>query len=290
VSKRRKGAWAKLLWIKTSYPDNYTDEQTFLDHLQRNPRLQPYEFWKLFADSTVIVQHVCSVAIFACCFTGIYNKSISPATVVFWSSTATIIGWVLWDFWVGQQEKEAKLLNELELEEKMEAEEAHNKENGSTNSTSLPSRPASSHGSAPGTPVGHPTGASTFAAYTTVPPYGDRSLYFSPRTQKRLATIKSSILIYCALLGLSPILRSLTESTTSDSIWAMSSWLMGINIAFFDYGGGVGAKYVNTVYMVYGISANSVLSDFQLPSQQMPRSWLQLCSLPVLAAPPMSSP
>lgn len=252
MSKRRKGAWAKLLWIKTSYPDNYTDEQTFLDHLQRNPRLQPYEFWKLFADSTVIVQHVCSVAIFACCFTGIYNKSISPATVVFWSSTATIIGWVLWDFWVGQQEKEAKLLSELEMEEKMVAEATSEtvKENGSTNgsttnSTPFPSRPASSHGSsAQATPVGHPTGAATFAAYTTVPPYGDRSLHFSPRTQKRLATIKSSILIYCALLGLSPILKSLTKSTTSDSIWAMSSWLMGINVAFFDYGGGVGAKYV----------------------------------------------
>jgi phosphatidylinositol glycan class C protein len=245
-SKRRRGAWAKLLWVKQSYPDNYTDEYTFLDHLQRNPRLQPYEFWKLFAASTVIVQHVCSVAIFVCCFTGIYQERISPATVVFWSSIATIVGWVLWDFWVGQQEKEAKLLNEIE--DKLEGDASTTassivKEHESINGTPMASRPPSSHGSGPPTPVGHPTGASTFATYSTVPPFGDQSLYFSPRTQKRLATIKSSILIYCALLGLSPILKSLTRSTTSDSIWAMSSWLMGINVAFFDYGGGVGAKY-----------------------------------------------
>ena len=61
---------------------------------------------------------------------------------------------------------------------------------------------------------------------------------FSARTQQRLATAKSALLIYCALLGLSPILKSLTRSTSSDSIWALSTWLMIINIFFFDYGGG----------------------------------------------------
>ena len=246
-SKKKLRAWAKLLWVRQSFPDNYTDESTFLDHLQRNPRLQPYEFWKLFADCTVIAQHVCSVTIFVCCFTGMYQTRISPATVVFWSSMATIVGWFLWDFWVGQQEKEAKMLNALE--EKLDgasstAASSVLKENESANGTPLPSRPPSSHGSVPATPVGHPTGASTFAAYTTVPQYGEQSMYFSPRMQKRLATVKSAILIYCALLGLSPILKSLTKSTTSDSIWAMSSWLILINVAFFDYGGGVGAKYV----------------------------------------------
>jgi phosphatidylinositol glycan class C protein len=251
-SKKRRGAWAKLLWVKQSYPDNYTDEYTFLDHLQRNPRLQPYEFWKLFADSTAIVQHVCSVAIFVCCFTGIYQERISPATVVFWSSIATIVGWVLWDFWAGQQEKEAKL--STAQEEKLELSNGDaagtsattlntSKDSDATNRTPIASRPPSPHGSGPTTPVGHPTGAPTFAAYSSIPSYGERDLYLSPRTQKRLATVKSSILIYCALLGLSPILKSLTKSTTSDSIWAMSSWLMGINVAFFDYGGGVGAKY-----------------------------------------------
>lgn len=90
--------------------------------------------------------------------------------------------------------------------------------------------------------VGHPTGAPQFASYIYYPPYNAPASPFSPRNQQRLATAKSAILIYCALLGLSPILKSLTKSTTSDSIWAMSCWLMCINVFFFDYGGGVGVK------------------------------------------------
>ncbi len=90
---------------------------------------------------------------------------------------------------------------------------------------------------------GHPTGATRFANYSYYPPYGASSSLLSPRNQQRLATAKSACLIYCALLGLSPILKSLTKSTSSDSIWAMTSWLMCINVFFFDYGGAVGAKY-----------------------------------------------
>lgn len=88
--------------------------------------------------------------------------------------------------------------------------------------------------------TGHPTGASTFASY--YPPYNNQKTALSPRNRERLVTAKSAILIYCALLGLSPILKSLTESTSPDSIWAMSSWLIIINIFTFDYGAGVEAK------------------------------------------------
>jgi hypothetical protein len=62
------------------------------------------------------------------------------------------------------------------------------------------------------------------------------------RNQQRLTTAKSAALIYAALLGLSPILKSLTRSTTSDSIWALSTWLLLMNVAFFDYSGGPGAQ------------------------------------------------
>jgi hypothetical protein len=72
----------------------------------------------------------------------------------------------------------------------------------------------------------------------------------SLRTQQRLATAKSAMLIYAALLGLSPILKSLTRSTTSDSIWALSTWLLMMNVAFFDYSGGTGAQYVQCCFSV----------------------------------------
>lgn len=297
-SRRRNRAWKKLLWVKQSCaflvvsspvdqrlghldkltamgtdPDNYTDEYTFLDHLQRNPRLQPYQFWRLVADSTVIVQHVSTVAIFVCCFTGIFQERVSPVTVVSWGTVGTVIGWVLWDFWVGQED-EARLMAE-ETETRLD-----NGENCSASSSAasmstllrkekdidnkLPSsmsngypasRPQlvratsamslqSNSGVSTATSSSQPTGAPAFATYTPQPLYGTHDTVLSPRSQQRISTAKSAILIYCAVLGLSPILKSLTKSTSSDSIWAISFWLFVINVFFFDYGGGVGAKYV----------------------------------------------
>ncbi|PGH06956.1 phosphatidylinositol glycan, class C [Blastomyces parvus] len=302
--RRSKGAWKKLLWVKQSYPDNYTDTETFLDHLQRNPRLRPYDFWPLVADSTVIVQHVCSVVIFACCFSGIFQERISPVSVVGWGSICTILGWVLWDFWVGkEQEEEARLSLmgdvaggdaasvsgsstssvrggnfERNLKENhapglglrlsttnLDSRQLRRRSTGlSTLSTHSNSASACSHYSgnsphspnsplSPLTPINPSNGSAQFPSYPSSNHY-HHSLHpttntatLSPRNRQRLETAKSALLIFCALLGLSPILKSLTKSTTSDSIWAMSCWLMVINIFFFDYssnsgGGGTGAS------------------------------------------------
>ena len=90
-----------------------------------------------------------------------------------------------------------------------------------------------------------PSASEPFPILQTTIPSPDRvyraptnfSPSISPRVQARLKTFKSAILIYFALLGLSPILKSLTKSTSSDSIWALATWLLIINIFFFDYGG-----------------------------------------------------
>lgn len=85
------------------------------------------------------------------------------------------------------------------------------------------------------------------------------------RLHQRLGTIKSALLIYCTLLGLSPILKSLTQSTSSDSIWAMSLWLLAINIFFFDYSGGVGTKFPASLSTNAALMASTVLAS-RLPS------------------------
>lgn len=177
--------------LTRAVPDNYTDEATFLDHLQRNPRLQPYEFWSLMSDATIIVQHLASVAIFCCSFIAIFHGRVSPVAIVAWASLCTIVAWALWDHWMGREVQ---------------------------------------------------VNSSAIADAKSTGDVASKTSKTSHRTQRRLATAKSAALIYAALLGLSPILKSLTRSTTSDSIWALSTWLLLMNVAFFDYSGGPGTQ------------------------------------------------
>ncbi|KAL9005613.1 MAG: hypothetical protein Q9188_001616 [Gyalolechia gomerana] len=256
-------------------PDNYTDPPTFLSHLQRNPRLQPYDFWPLVADSTVIVQHLSSVAIFVCYFVGIYQEQVSPNSVVSLGSTATVLGWILWDFWVGQVEAAkagSRLTAPLDLDvypHELNGQTDQSLSRGHSRPPScdrqpsglgltLPSEVLLTNGShscgesiepTPSVKSDQPSvsppvnGQDAFPANSTVPSCNPSDSAFSQRNQQRLATVKSAILIVSTLYVLSPILKSLTMSTSKDSIWAISATLMGINILFFDYSGGIGVKY-----------------------------------------------
>lgn len=112
-------------------------------------------------------------------------------------------------------------------------------------------------------------GSSSFLGQPSLYSYDDNKSMLSPRNRQRLATIKSALLIYCALLGLSPILKSLTKSTASDSIWALSCWLMIINIFSFDYGSGEGqadaTKFPASLSTNAALMASTVLAS-RLPS------------------------
>lgn len=50
-----------------------------------------------------------------------------------------------------------------------------------------------------------------------------------------IKAVKSSILIFLALMSLSPVLKTLTAATSSDSIWALSATLFGVNALLADY-------------------------------------------------------
>ncbi|KAJ2415729.1 glycosylphosphatidylinositol anchor biosynthesis [Coemansia sp. RSA 2530] len=54
----------------------------------------------------------------------------------------------------------------------------------------------------------------------------------------RLNLIKGALLFALLLFGLSPILRTLTEDTSRDTIWAMTVIFFGVNLAFHDYSTG----------------------------------------------------
>jgi len=48
--------------------------------------------------------------------------------------------------------------------------------------------------------------------------------------------MKSSILVFLALMAVTPILKTLSEATSSDSIWALSATLFILNMLLADYG------------------------------------------------------
>ncbi|KAL4975179.1 phosphatidylinositol N-acetylglucosaminyltransferase-domain-containing protein [Aspergillus desertorum] len=288
--KKRKGAWKKLLWVKQSYPDNYTDTETFLDHLQRNPRVRPYDFWPLVADSTVIVQHVCSVVIFVCCFVGIVQGRVSPVSVVCWGSVGTAVGWILWDWWAFTEHAE---------NDRASGHAVEGDDRSSSSSTTSSVNPTNQGANGQKENEDHGLGLSmaqnelaplrrqstglsvdSFTAHDPgSPPAGYVSgtagqfqswqpRSFLSRNRQRLSTVKSAFLIYFSLLGLSPILKSLTKSTASDSIWAMSCWLLIMNIFSFDYGSGEGAdvtKYPASLSTNAAVMASTVLAS-RLPS------------------------
>ncbi|KAJ5854001.1 hypothetical protein N7534_006544 [Penicillium rubens] len=301
--RKRKGAWKKLLWVKQSYPDNYTDTETFLDHLQRNPRVRPYDFWPLVADSTVIVQHVCSVVIFVCCFVGIVQDRVSPVSIVCWGSVGTAVGWILWDNWIWKEHGESVQsiggvtegddgssstsfasavdtpANDTQSDE-TKTNAIHGlglSMSGNESKEQFARRSADFSESIDG--VAHSTAQSAGPSApgssiigTTDPlmsRYNHRVSMLSPRNRQRLTTVKSAFLIYFSLLGLSPILKSLTKSTASDSIWAMSCWLLIMNIFSFDYGSGEGAgattKFPASLSTNAAVMASTVLAS-RLPS------------------------
>lgn len=68
----------------------------------------------------------------------------------------------------------------------------------------------------------------TLVAYLVYHMASDESYRFD-------TTFKSLVLILLIMLILSPVLKSLTNSTSSDSIWALSCWLCIMNFIFNDY-------------------------------------------------------
>jgi phosphatidylinositol glycan class C protein len=47
--------------------------------------------------------------------------------------------------------------------------------------------------------------------------------------------VKSSILVFLVLMALSPVLRTLSAATSSDSIWALTAVLFILNVLLADY-------------------------------------------------------
>lgn len=73
--------------------------------------------------------------------------------------------------------------------------------------------------------------------------------------------IKSAVLVFVALVSLSPILRTLTAATSSDSIWALSAFLLALNALLADYSYVSHGRLTSVLSMNAAISASVVLAS-----------------------------
>lgn len=83
----------------------------------------------------------------------------------------------------------------------------------------------------------------------------------------RSSTIKSSLLVFLALMGLSPVLRTLTAATSSDSIWALSACLFLLNALLADYSS---MKPVPQERLTSVLSMNAAISSSVVLASRLP--------------------
>jgi len=86
------------------------------------------------------------------------------------------------------------------------------------------------------------------------------------RNTNRTKTLKSSILVFLALMALSPVLKTLSAATSSDSIWALSACLFMLNALLADYspaklGSQVRERLTSVLSMNAAISSSVVLAS-----------------------------
>ncbi|KAJ3991948.1 phosphatidylinositol N-acetylglucosaminyltransferase subunit C [Lentinula boryana] len=90
--------------------------------------------------------------------------------------------------------------------------------------------------------------------------FGGGSKHGTKRNE-RMKTLKSSILIFLALMSLSPVLRTLSAATSSDSIWALSACLFLLNILLADYGSSSSVAQARPERLTSVLSMNAAISS-----------------------------
>ncbi|KAI6132814.1 phosphatidylinositol N-acetylglucosaminyltransferase [Pisolithus sp. B1] len=85
----------------------------------------------------------------------------------------------------------------------------------------------------------------------------------------RFRALKSSLLFFLTLMGLAPVLRTLTAATSSDSIWALSACQLLLNALLADYGcensGSQSQERLSSVLSMNAAISSSVVLASRLP-------------------------
>lgn len=205
--------WKKLLWLKQPYDDNYTDS-SFLSQLKRNSTVVKYSYRKLVSDFSLVVLHLSLIMSVIVVFYGTYRLNWNPLKPAILSTTLTVAGFLFYVVTLKiRRNRELIELQQLKIRQ-LYILPSNTKLSASSN-LAVPDMTEI----IPGDPD-----STDLEEYLT-----------EPSPPNFFETFKSSMLIILYLLTLSPVLKSLTNSTSSDSIWALSAWLSILNVMFNDY-------------------------------------------------------
>ncbi|KAJ1976175.1 glycosylphosphatidylinositol anchor biosynthesis, partial [Dimargaris verticillata] len=195
----KASAATKRPWRKLLYiKQDYPDnyvDESFLENLQKNVNFQSYDYGTLIQESTVITNHVSSVLVFVAVFIQLYHGRLDPHVLVSVGTLATAGGVMVWEWLLAAPHDSMIGMTHLHTDTSTAATMA---------------------------PTTKPCGSAATAAI------------HAPRLHHP-SLVKTAAVFFLTLLGLSPILRTLTQDISSDSIWAMSVCLFLINILFHDY-------------------------------------------------------
>lgn len=92
--KNPKPLVRRILYEKGDYPDNYTDETTFLCDLRKNIEFQEVSISEAIRGASYLTQQLCTVVAFVLIYVYLFNEWID-AQLLFYSSTViTICGYI----------------------------------------------------------------------------------------------------------------------------------------------------------------------------------------------------
>lgn len=221
--RHKKRPWKKLLWVKQDYADNYTDS-SFLSQLKRNSTVVTYSYWRLFRDFSLIGMHLSVIMSVILVFYGIYVLNWDPVKPTIISTTTTFIGFAIYVLTLKiRRNRELINLQKRKIEQlsKRRQVSPFSRPNSQTSQSSIDTLDGT---------LNHVNSINVSRHDLNLEKY-----LTEPSPPDLFGTFKSSLLILLHLLTLSPVLKSLINSSASDSIWAISGWLCFLNMLFNDY-------------------------------------------------------
>jgi hypothetical protein len=269
-------AWRKVLYIRQDYPDNYVDQGQFLHLRTKNRNVRLHSYVQVWLAMLSITQQVTCVMVFTAIFVLLYQGHCShrgmgavacaragytdsfpkprhKKELVLWTLLLAVVGgWIYYHLHTHHQAHMSpaeRLATATEI-------------SGSPvpMSSAMPLTPAiaSSGGDCIATPAQSPLGVGNDV---------DRAV----RTQHAALRLAwTSALFIALLMGVSPILQTLTREISSDTIWSLTCACFLANITFHEYSALaaspllVGAKMVrfpDSISINAGIFASVLLAS-----------------------------